>query len=226
MTTHHARTAGIGGVLTFTVWLLQPLAVFWLLGDEELLTWASLERVRWIAPYETVTFSLIALGMFLLVHGIDRQLGGREDESAWSAAGRMAGYTSVLGWLLLVVTGSALFSSASSDLEAMAVADQTSALAIHGVVSMAALHLAVLGAAGWLVLVGTRARSRGVVGRPTATVALVAAALALAPFAVPFSPPWGTLVVLAMCLWLGVQQLRASRRTIPTPVAAPVTQGV
>jgi len=224
---HHARTAGLGGLLAFTVWLLQPLAVFWLLGDEELLTWASLERVRWIAPYETATFLLVALGVFLLVHGIDRQLGDRDHDPAWVAAGRIAGYTSVLGWLLLVVVQTALFSSASSDLEAMAVADQTAALAIHGVVGMAGLHLAILCAAFWFVLVGTRARSRGVVGRPTAIASLAAAALALTPFAIPFSPPWGALGVVAMCLWLGVQQLRAARRTIPShAAAAPVPQGV
>lgn len=220
MTERISRTAGLGGVLAFAAWLLQPLLVFALIGDEERLSWASLEATGWSAPYEVVTFVLVAVGLFLLVHGIDRQCRADERASPLATGGHLAGYASVLAWLSVAAGQGAPFTTASSDLEAMSAADQGAALAIYGVVQMSALLLAVLCGAGWLTMVGTHARARGVVGRPTAYAALAAALVAVAPFMVPFSAPWGTLAVFVMALWLGVHQLLASRgarATVPQP---------
>lgn len=60
------RCAALGGYLAVVAWFLQPLLVLALVGDEDRLTWESLEEVAWTAPYETVVFCLIGLGFLLL----------------------------------------------------------------------------------------------------------------------------------------------------------------
>lgn len=206
-----ARYAGLGGLLAFTAWLLQPLLVLVLSGGEDRLTYASLEAIRWSAPYEVATFGLVALGLFLLVHGVREQCLAHGEPGPLAVAGHLLGYAGAFAWLVVAAGLAAPFTSASSDLETLPVADQTAALAIYGVVQMGTLVLAPLCLAGWAAMVGTHARRRGVVGRATAGVALLAGAAMLAPFAMPFAPPWGTLAIFVLALWLGVQQLGTAR---------------
>lgn len=200
------RRAALGGCLAVVAWFLQPLLVFALVGDEDRLTWESLEEVAWTAPYETLVFCTIGLGFLLLVDGLDR------------AAGRsgpripvVLGWVGGLAWFVAAAFAVAPFTSAATDIEDLAVSDQTSVLAMYGVVQMAVLVLGMLGHAAWFGWLAAAGASQGL-GAGIRVVLGCCAVAVVAPLFVPFGAPWGALALFAAALVLGVRCAVVARR--------------
>ncbi|GAB4065746.1 hypothetical protein GCM10028777_16320 [Angustibacter speluncae] len=212
-TPHHRRVAGLAGVGAFAAWLLQPLIVFVLTGGEDRLDYAALEAMPWAGAYEVATFTLMGAGLLVLVLTVaDLAAAGGRAPGTLERVGHLLGLTGAFGWLLQAAFAHAPFTTGSSDLATMDLADQASALAIYGVVQIGALGLSTLGSGGWLLVLGARGVRHGVLGRPSAAFALVCGVLAIVPFAVPFGPPMGVLAVFLAALVLGTTFLVASRR--------------
>ena len=209
------RRAALGGYLAVVAWFLQPLLVFALVGDEDRLTWESLEEVAWTAPYETVVFCLIGLGFLLLVDGLDRASG-----RVGARIPVVLGWVGGLAWFVAAAFAVAPFTSAATDIEGLAVSDQTSVLALYGVVQMAVLVMAMLGHAAWLGWLAVAGSAQGL-GVGMRAVLGVCAVTVVAPLFVPFGAPWGALAVFVAALVLAVRCTWLARRARANAAAEP-----
>ncbi|HEY5820965.1 MAG TPA: hypothetical protein VIT20_03240 [Propionibacteriaceae bacterium] len=206
------RRAGLGGLVVFGGWLAQPILVFALLGDEELLTYDALRGAGWVGPFDLVAFCLIATGWLVLVDNVHALLDARQDgRRPLGAVPRALGLAGGLAWLLLAAMTTAPFTTASSDLAELGRDDQVAALSAHGIGDLGVLIFSVLCLAAWMVLVAPEADRRGVLPRPVTVTVVLLAVVGVAPLLIPFSAPWGTVALVLAAAVLGVTGLVRSR---------------
>lgn len=206
------RRVGLGGLTVFLAWLAQPILVFGLLGDQELLTYDALRAAGWVGPFDLVVFAAIAAGWLILVGSLHALLDGADDgRGPVGAVTRALGLAGGLAWVLLAAMTAAPFSTASSDLAGLGHDDQVAALSAHGIGDLGVLVFSVLCLAAWLVLVTPVAARRGVLPRPVAVVVTLLAVVAVVPLLIPFSAPWGTVSLMLAAAVLGVAGLVRAR---------------
>jgi hypothetical protein len=209
---------GLGGVLAALSWSIQPILVTILSGaeEDELPTLDDLMARPWAGPIEAVVFAGVGVGLLFLVMAVRVLLIDRAGLASVAARvthvlGVFAGCTWILlaGWYLGPYT-----SVGESIAEAAAdAAVQQAVLHIHSVGTIGIGVTALFGFAGWLLGVATVGRAYGVVGRPLAVAAVVAAAAAILPvLVIPFSPPWGIVAVPAYAMIIGVAFLVRARK--------------
>lgn len=208
-------SAGVGGIVAFVFWLLQPLLVFVFTGGDDSGSRYDLYQASpYLGAYEAVTFGGVAAGLLTfttavsLLYPPDSRAGlpwrvqttlGATAGVAWLA---MAGialsmFTSVGYWLFEEVPGEPEQAAVYSAMDLMTTAS--------GLVYAFAMI-------GWLTILSTAGRRAGVIGWPTAILALLAAVAACAPLAAPFAPPFGMLAPLLFVLVFGIVLLATTRR--------------
>lgn len=205
------RFAGWGAVAAGACYLLQPLLVVLLWGEEEWSSPATIEAAVWRGPLEGAVFAGVGLGLLVAVIGLDRLVRRRVEAPGWRVA-HVLGVVSSVGWLLMAglsVGGSSSVARAmgdiGADLPTMQAALHMGAVMVAGVLAMVATAMA-----GWLLGLARWGRRAGVIGRPTAVVALVAAVACLVPQLI-WSQPFGVLATIPALFVLGVALLRRAR---------------
>lgn len=211
------RAAGIGGFTAFAFWLLQPILVFLIVGDDDSLwaTWEYFSTYRWNGLYETIAFCGIGAGFLLLVLAttrLVRRVGPRPSASA--DLGHVLGVIGASAWFLVAGITAAPFTSVGYFVPDFVpeAPEQAALYEAIGLVSAGVLMVFALAGAGWLVSIGLTARRRGVIGWPLSILAFLAAAAAVSPLFMPFSPPWGSIAPIVYGLVLGVSLLVKGRR--------------
>jgi hypothetical protein len=209
---------GLGGVLAAVAWSVQPILVAIASsaeGDEQP-TLDDLMARPWSGAIEAVVFAGVGVGLLFLVIAVGALLTHRAGVASVAARvthvlGVFAGCTWILlaGWYLGPYTSVGKFIAEAAPDEAV----QRAVLHIHSVGIVGIVVAAVFGFAGWLLGVATVGRAHGIVGRPLAVVAVVAAAGAILPvLVVPFSPPFGVVAVPAYAMIIGIAFLLRARR--------------
>ena len=130
------------------------------------------------------------------------------------------GWVGGLAWFVAAAFAVAPFTSAATDIEGLAVSDQTSVLAMYGVVQMAVLVMAMLGHAAWLGWLAVAGSAQGL-GVGMRAFLGVCAVTVVAPLFVPFGAPWGVLAVFVAALVLAVRCTWLARRARANAVAEP-----
>jgi hypothetical protein len=209
---------GLGGVAEAVSWSVQPIlvAIASGAGGDELPTLEDLMARPWAGAIEAVVFAGVGVGLLFLVTAVGALL--TRPEGLASVAARVAHILGVFAgctWILLAGWYLGPYTSVGKSI-GEAVPDeavQQAVLHIHSVGIIGIVVAAVFGFAGWLLGVATVGRAQGIVGRPLAVVAVVAAAGAIVPVLVmPFSPPWGVVAVPAYAMIIGIALLLRARR--------------
>lgn len=222
------RAAGIGGIVAFGCWLLQPILVFLIVGDRAgAPSWQYFQDFPWNGVYEGLTFGGIGVGILVLVTAtgilIDREGDATTGSRLLTWFGMLAGSM----WLLTAGVTFVPFTSVGYFVRELIpeTADQNAVFQalVMGITGLL-ISYALL-SVGWLVLFGIVARRRGVIGRPLAVLAMIAAAVACAGFFTPFAPPWAAISPLLYLLILGVALLVKGCRGV-TPRVAGAEGGV
>lgn len=208
---------GIGGIMAFAFWVLQPILVSAMTGDAEDL-YGSHEyflTFPWNGLYEAITFTGIGVGALVAVVATTRLVSARTPEpSTWLQVGQVMGVIGSSAWLLVAGLSSAPWTSVGYYVNEL-VPDRPEQAAVYEAFSLVLTGCIVafaIAMSGWLIAFGLGARRRGVVGWPLAVFALVCAAVTISPFFVPFSSPWGSIAPLLYLLVLGVALLVKSRK--------------
>ncbi|MBS1907064.1 MAG: hypothetical protein JST33_10975 [Actinobacteria bacterium] len=210
------RTAGIGGIVAFGSWVLQPILVMLIVGDK----WASYHSqweyfhdFRWNGLYEGITFSGIGVGMLVLVIATSLLV---EQAGAPTVGSRLLSLFGVFAgamWILTAGVTFAPFTSVGHFVKDLVpeVADQNAVFEAMGLVTTGLLMAFEVFSLGWIVLFAVVARRRGVIGRVLAVLAAVSAAGVFSGFLMPFAPPWASLGGLGFCLIAGIGLLGKAR---------------
>jgi hypothetical protein len=209
---------GIGAIVAFVFWLLQPLGVFVLFGgiDEDLIgTWEYYQSYPWNGLYEAITFSGIGAGVLAVVVATTRLVAGRGPQaSVFAGVGQVLGIAAGIAWFLMAAVSAAPYTSVGFYVNEYVpgATEQAALYEALGLLMAGFGLLFALGMIGWLVSFGFAARRRGIIGWPLAILAFVLAAVTASPFFMPFSAPWGMIAGLGYLLILGVALLVKSRR--------------
>lgn len=206
------RFAGWGAIVAAACYLAQPFIV--LLAsqqEEEWLSPADIESSVWQGPLGAAVFVGVGLGTLAAVVGLDRLIAPRVSDPGWRVT-HLLGVVTAIGWLLMGGLSVGQYSTVAramgdigADLPTVQVGLQSGMVVITGVLAMAATAFA-----GWLVGLVRWGRRAGVIGRPAAVVALVAAAACLVPQLL-WSQPFGMLAAIPALLVLGVALVRRAR---------------
>ena len=210
------RIIGLGAVLAGLSFLVQPFVVALVpavFGTSEMVTDpAVLRGALWLALIESGAFLGIAVGMGLLVIGIDVLL-----DSAQSVMGRahfLVGIAAAFGWLLVASASAARYSSvigaaSSFGQEGRSVFFQAQAMDITTGVFVASFASGI-----WWIGTAVRCSRGGILGRSLAAFAGVVGAFVVLPNL--FGVPWGALLQIPLFFVLGVAFLRRASRLAPT----------
>ena len=209
------RATGIGGIVAFAFWLLQPLLVFVVMnGDQETTPRYELYRASpYLGAYEAITFGAVGVGTIVMVIGAYAlaRLGSADALAARVAA--VLGSVAGAGWLAAAGLSLGMFTSVGYFVtdEVPARADQAAVYSAIDLVLTGALVVYGLAMICWLAWMASGARRAGVVGWPLAVLAIVAAVAACSPLVVPFAPPIGALGALVFSLVFGIVCLVRAR---------------
>ena len=214
------RIIGWGAVLAGLSYLVQPFVVALVpavFGTSEMVTDpAVLRGALWLAFIESGAFLGVAIGMGLLVIGIDELLGSAR--SVMARTHGLLGIAAALGWLLVASASAARYSSvigraSSFGEEGRSVFFQAQAMDI-----MTGLFVVSLAAGIWWIGTAVRAYRAGILGRPLAGFAGAVGALVLLPSL--FGIPWGALLQIPLFILLGIAFLRRAHGLASTRLSS------
>ena len=134
--------------------------------------------------------------------------------STWAEAGVVLGLIGAACWALVAGVSLVPYTSIGPGLAEFAPdpEHQVAILGANALVIAGLVFAAMFGLAGYVVCLATTARRAGVLGWPTAVAGFAALGAFLLPLAMPFSPPWGFVGLLAFVLVSGIVFLVRSRR--------------
>ena len=211
------RIIGLAALLAGLSYLVQPFVVALVpvvFGTTEMVTDpAVLRGALWLAFIETSAFLGVAVGMGLLVVGMDELLDS--PGSVLSRAHLFLGIAAALGWLVVASAAGARYSSVtgaatSFGQEGRSVFFQAQALDI-----VTGAFVASLASGIWWIGTALRSRRAGIFGRPLAVFAGLVGAFTLLPSL--FGLPWGLLFQIPLFIVLGIAFLRRAGNVPPQP---------
>jgi len=210
------RIIGWAALLAGVSYLVQPFvvaivpAVF---GTSEMVTDpAVLRGAAWLAFIESGAFLGIAVGMGLLVIGIDELLGS--SRSVMGRAHFLVGVASALGWLLVASASAARYSSVIGTATEFGAEGRTVFFQAQAMDITTGVFVASIASGIWWIGTAVRSPRAGILGRPLAAFAGVAGAVAVLPSLFGF--PWGLLLQIPLFIVLGIAFLRHAGRLAPT----------
>lgn len=208
---------GVGGIMAFVFWLLQPILVSVMsAGGDDL--WGTHEYVltyQWNGLYEAVTFSGVGVGVLAAVLATTQLVSARAPQaSTWLRVGQVLGIIAGATWMLVAGLSLAPFTSVGFSVDELVpnASEQAAVYETMGLVITAMPMTFALSMAGWLLAFAFGARRRGIIGWPLAVLAIICAAMSASPVFLPFAPPWGAIGPLLYLLVLGVALLVKSRK--------------
>jgi len=200
------RIIGLAALLAGLSYLVQPFVVALVpvvFGTTEMVTDpAVLRGALWLAFIETSAFLGVAVGMGLLVVGMDELLDS--PGSVLSRAHLFLGIAAALGWLVVASAAT------SFGQEGRSVFFQAQALDI-----VTGAFVASLASGIWWIGTALRSRRAGIFGRPLAVFAGLVGAFTLLPSL--FGLPWGLLFQIPLFIVLGIAFLRRAGNVPPQP---------
>jgi hypothetical protein len=208
---------GIGGIMAFSFWLLQPIIVSVMAagGDDLYGTHQYVLTYRWNGLYEAVAFSGVGVGVLASVLATSQLVSTRAPHaSTWLRVGQVLGIVGGAAWIVVAGLSLAPFTSVGFFLNELVpnAPEQAVVYEVMGLVITAMAMTFALAMVGWLLSFAFGARSRGIIGWPLAVLAIVCAAVSASPLFLPFSPPWGAIGPLLYLLVLGVALLVKGRK--------------
>lgn len=210
------RVAGFAALLAGLSYLVKPLvtalipAVF---GTSEMVTDpAVLHGALWLAFIESGAFLGVAVGMGVLVIGIDELLGSPRSVNA--RAHLLVGVVAALGWLFVGSASAARYSSVIGIASEFSAEGRTVFFQAQAMDLMVGVFVASIASGVWWIGTAMRSPRAGILGRPLAAFAGVSGAFALLPSLFGF--PWGLLVQIPLFIVLGIAFLRHAGRLAPT----------
>lgn len=210
------RAAGIGGIVAFLFWLLQPIAVFLIIGEAEGSTYERHLAQPYLGLYEAVTFGGIAAGVLTFVVAVHHLMrDAARSRPVLSTINLALGVTAGAAWLCTAALAAAPFTSPGYFLyeEVPDVADQETFYTGVGFIITGMLLLYGLAMISWLASFAVLGPASGLVGRAFVALALLAIAAVCAPLVMPFSAPWGLLGPLVFMLVSGITFLLKARKS-------------
>lgn len=207
------RAAGIGGIAAFLFWLLQPIAVFLIVGEAEGSTYEQHQARPYYGLYEAITFGGIAAGVLTFVVSV-HHLVRDAARPVLSTISLALGITAGMVWLFAAAMSAAPFTSVGHYLyeEVPEVADQEAVFLGFDLILTGLLLLYGLAMIGWLAALTSLGRRAGLMGRPLQVLALLSIVAVCAPLVMPFSAPWGLIGPLAFMLVAGIAFLVKARK--------------
>ena len=207
------RAAGIGGIAAFLFWLLQPIAVFLIVGEAEGSTYEQYQARPYYGLYEAITFGGIAAGVLTFVVSV-YHLVRDAARPVLSTISLALGITAGMVWLFAAAMSAAPFTSVGYYLseEVPGVADQEAVFLGFDLILTGLLLLYGLAMIGWLAALTSLGRRAGLMGRPLQVLALLSIVAVCAPLVMPFSAPWGLIGPLAFMLVAGIAFLVKARK--------------
>lgn len=214
------RIIGWAALLAGISFLGQPLVTAFVPTiDGKMVTDPAIIRgTLWLAVLEGGVFLGLAIGVGLLVIGMDEALG-----SVRSVAGRahfLTGIAAAFGWLLVVSIGLERYSTVTGTAssfgeEGRLVFFQAWALSVTGGVFVASIASGI-----WWIGTAIRGSKAGVLGRPLALFAGMVGALNVLASLVGF--PWLVLFQIPLFFVVGIMSLRRAGRLVPTRTSTEV----
>ncbi len=210
------RITGWGAVLAGLSYLVQPFVVALVpavTGRSEMVTDpAVLRGALWLALIESGAFLGIAVGMGLLVIGIDELL-----DAARSVMGRahfLVGIAAAFGWLLVASASAARYSSVIGASSAFGQEGRSVFFHAQAMDITVGVFVASFASGIWWIGTAVRSRRAGILSRPLAGFAGVVGAFVLLPSLIGI--PWGALLQIPLFIVLGITFLRRARQLAPT----------
>jgi len=210
------RIIGWAALLAGLSYLGQPVVVALVpavFGTSEMVTDPAVIRgATWLAFVEGGLFLGVAVGMGLLVIGIDELL-----DSARSVMGRahfLVGLAAALGWLLVASASVARYSSVIGAASSFGEEGRSVFFHAQALDIMTGVFVASIASGIWWIGTAIRSPTAGILRRPLAAFAGVAGAFALIPSLFGF--PWGLLLQIPLFIVLGIAFLRHAGRLAPT----------
>jgi len=210
-------SGGIGGIMAFAFWLLQPLFVSVMAagGGDLYGTHEYVLTYQWNGLYEAVAFSGVGVGVLAAVLATTQLVAARAPQvSTWLRVGQVLGILGGAAWIVAAGLSLAPFISVGFFLNELVpnAPEQAAVYEVMGLVITAMVMTFALSMVGWLLSFAFGARSRGIIGWPLAVLAIVCAAVSASPLFLPFSPPSGAIGPLLYLLVLGVALLIKGRK--------------
>ncbi|CAN5333854.1 hypothetical protein BH10ACT7_BH10ACT7_01300 [soil metagenome] len=210
-------TAGWGGIAAFVAWMAQPIVVGLLAATEGDMaqTFDTISSRPYLASLELLIFIGIGVGILFLVTAVGRIVRARSAAPSTAArVGHVFGLAAGVSWIFAAGNSFAPYTSVGSGIPDTAPdpALQSALYQLNAVIFTGFGIAYAIGMAGWLITLATAGRRAGVVGWPTAILAVACSVASASVLVVPFSPPWGIIGGLAFCLVGGIVFLVKSRR--------------
>lgn len=177
---------------------------------------AVVQGARWLGAIESGIFAIIAVGMGLLVIGINEL-----DDDAHSAGGRahlLVGQAAAFGWLLVAAASAATYSSVVDTASPFGGEGRAVFFLAHAMDITSAVFVASIASGTYWLAGAVRRPVARVLGRPLTVLAGIGGALILVPNLFGF--PWGAMLLIPLFVAVGVVFLRRATRhplAIPAP---------
>jgi hypothetical protein len=211
------RIVGWAGILAGLSYLVQPFVVTLVpvvFGTNEMVTDPAVLQSRlWLAFIETGAFLGVAVGMGLLVIGMDELL-----DSAGSVLNRahlFLGIAAAFGWLIVASAAGARYSSVTGTASSFGEEGRSVFFQAQALDIVTGIFVASLASGIWWIGTALRSRKAGILGRPMAVFAGLVGAFTLLPNL--FGLPWGLLLQIPLFLVLGIAFLRRAGNVAPRP---------
>lgn len=178
-------------------------------GREEFLSPGNIADRVWTGALGSVIFSGVGIGLLAAVLGVGRLVRAAGTASPWWPVAHVLGVVAAGGWLLAGGLSVGLTSSVARAMGDIGADVLTERVGLHAgnVVLTGVLAAVAVASAGWLLGVAGPGRGAGVIGRPVAVVAALAAAAMVVPQLV-WSQPFGVMATAPGLLAVGVAILR------------------
>jgi len=210
------RIIGWAALLAGLSYLVQPFVVALtpaVFGTSEVVTDpAVLRGAAWLASLHAGSFLGIAVGMGLLVIGMDELLDS--DRSVTGRAHFLVGLAAAFGWLLVASASAARYSSVIATVSPFGEEGRSVFFLAQAMDTTTGVFVASIASGIWWIGTAVRSPKAGILGRPLAAFAVVVGAFALFPSLFGF--PWGLLLQIPLFIVLGIAFLRHAGRLAPT----------
>lgn len=210
------RIIGCAALLAGFSYLVRPIVVALvpaIFGTNEMVTDpAVLRGALWLAAVESGAFLAVAIGMGLLVIGIDELF-----DSARSVVGRahfLVGVSAALGWLLVASASAARYSGVIDSATDFGAEGRSVFFQAQAMDTMIGIFAASFASGIWWIGTAVRSPSAGILGRPLAAFAGLVGAVAVFPSL--FALPWGLLLQIPLFIVIGLAFLRRAGRDAQT----------
>jgi hypothetical protein len=213
------RLAGVGGLLAFVTWLLQPIMMLFLIEYDEknpagsyhsAAEWAN---ATWEGPYGLVAFAGVGIGIMLLTVGLTRAAELKGAGAVGTTVARYLGLLATTAYVLLggFGVGWAVFGKNVADVTGNLEMQRLMSVVMDPI-SAGLLATAGVGLAGFFLWLGTAGRRLGLIGVPLAVLGARYVVAFVAPVAVNSQPMIAATLQPLLCLVLGIGCLLKSRR--------------